>query len=518
MLGKLAGGGKKGDLALQGAEAGGAKEERMPVPKTVDETLVYFALLMFGISTGQIQPSDLVKTAGASKQYGYYAATLAKIYLLGVRWQYGLAKSCEMVALTIKAEDFKLLLMKLAQVLRLGEDLSVFFKHELDAVMSGFTSAYERAMRSLDILLEMYSTMMSTSSFLVASMVLLTMISGGETSGNFVVTITIAILAGLASFVFLAYMMFPKDKIANSQTMPVMAKFRQRVYMAAGMGVGIGVALAVTGIVPIPLALSAAGAPLLLPGLMARKIDSNIRKLDDYYPSFARHMGDVYYTVGSLGSTLKSVLRSDFGELSKHIEAMSNRVQSRIKIEDAFDLFSKDTGSVLITAGNTVLGNAMVKGANMLEVGAKLSDITTKFLEIRRKRQQSAKAFESTIMIMHVLTLAVFSLINRLLQFLQQYFELQSQVTENAQSVIAITPADPGLMSMLLPAMAIALSGINAMALKVFQGGLYHTVWFTAALLLIIGGAVLWGVDMFLENMLGNILDIQGTLESGIAG
>src|SRR5581483_11593387 len=110
---------------------------RITPPAKVDETFVYFTLLLFGISTGQIQPSDLVKTAGMSKHYGFYAATFDKVYLLGVKWQYGLARASETVGLSVKSEEFKLLLMKLAQVLRLGEDLSVFFKHELDAVIAG---------------------------------------------------------------------------------------------------------------------------------------------------------------------------------------------------------------------------------------------------------------------------------------------------------------------------------------------------------------------------------------------
>jgi flagellar protein FlaJ len=437
--------------------------------------------------------------------------------LLGVRWQFGLARASETVGLSVKSEEFKLLLMKLAQVLRLGEDLSIFFKHELDAVISGFVSGYERSMKSMDLLLEMYSTMMSTSSFLVSSLLLLTMISGGGgSSSQFVVTITTAILAGLASFIFLAYMIFPKDKISNIKFLPEGAVFKKRLYMGLGAGIVVGLGMGVSGIVPVPLAISAAGAPLLLPGMMARKIDAKVRRIDDYYPSFARHLGDVYHTVGSLGASLKSVLRSDFGDLSKYIEAMSNRVQSRIKIEDAFDLFSQETSSSLIAAGNTVLGSAMVKGANMLDVGAKLSEISSRFLEIRSKRLQSAKAFESTILIMHVLTLGVFSLINRLLQFLQQYFSLQNSISGHggAAGVLSLTPADPGVMVILLPAMAIALSAINGMALKVFQGGLYQTVWFTIAILMIVGGLVLYGIDQFLSNMLGSVLDIQHTIGS----
>ncbi len=492
----------------------GVKIKRSFVPKRVDETIVYFSLLLFGISTGQIQPSDLIKTSGNTKQYGYYSQIFAKIHLLGVKWQYGLAKACELVAAEIKAEEFKLLLMKLAQVLRLGEDLSTFLSQELQAVMHGYITTYERAMRSLDMLLEMYSTMMSTSSFLVASMALLTMISGGGDSSQLVVIVTLTILMGLASFVFMAYYLFPKDRIMIKEGHSDMVKIKKMLMMALGTAASIGISLSFLNILPIPLVIAIAGVPLILPGLLARKLDAKIRKLDDSYPSFARHLGDVYSTVGSLGQSLKSVLRSDFGILNTHIESMTNRVMSRIKIEDAFDLFSKDTGSVLISAGNDVMSNALVKGANMLQVGSRLSEITTKFLEIRKKRLQSAKAFESTIIIMHVLTLAVFSLINRLLNFLAQYFALQQSVGSEGAAILSIAAGDTTLMSMILSLLIVALSGVNAMALKVSQGGLFHTIWFNMGVLLGIGGVVVYGVDIFLDSMIGDILDITESLEA----
>ncbi|MEM3094732.1 MAG: hypothetical protein QXX64_03735, partial [Nitrososphaera sp.] len=351
-------------------------------------------------------------------------------------------------------------------------------------------------------------------SFLVASMALLTMISGGGDSSQLVVIVTLTILMGLASFVFMAYYLFPKDRIMIKEGHSDMVKIKKMLMMALGTAASIGISLSFLNILPIPLVIAIAGVPLILPGLLARKLDAKIRKLDDSYPSFARHLGDVYSTVGSLGQSLKSVLRSDFGILNTHIESMTNRVMSRIKIEDAFDLFSKDTGSVLISAGNDVMSNALVKGANMLQVGSRLSEITTKFLEIRKKRLQSAKAFESTIIIMHVLTLAVFSLINRLLNFLAQYFALQQSVGSEGAAILSIAAGDTTLMSMILSLLIVALSGVNAMALKVSQGGLFHTIWFNMGVLLGIGGVVVYGVDIFLDSMIGDILDITESLEA----
>ncbi|GEM_PF-483453 len=494
------------------------KSKKTALPRQVDETIVYFALFLLGISTGQIQPTDLIKTAGAAKQYGYYSEIFSKINLLGVKWQYGLARACEMISSEVKDGEFKLLLMKLAQVLRLGEDLRVFFEQESQAVMNGYIAAYERSMRSMDMLLEMYSTMMSTSSFLVASMALLTMISGGGNASQMVITVTIAITIGLAAFMFMAYYFFPKDRIMVKSGNPEVAKIKKMVIMSLGSGAGIGAVLFLLNVLPTPIIISIAGGPLIVPGLLARKLDAKVRKLDDYYPAFVRHIGDVYSTVGSLGQSLKSVLRSDFGILSKYIEATANRVMSRIGIQDAFDLFSQDTGSILISSGNTAIANAMMKGADMLAVGSKLSDITTKFLEIRRKRLQTAKAFESTIMIMHVLTLAVFSLINRLLHFLAQFFDMQKTVGENAGNFIAFSPGDPALMGSILAVLAIVLSAINAMALKVSQGGLFHTIWFNMAILLIAGGIVVFAVDAFLDNMIGGILNISQLVQTTSSG
>jgi flagellar protein FlaJ len=299
---------------------------------------------------------------------------------------------------------------------------------------------------------------------------------------------------------------------------PEVAKIKKMVIMSLGSGAGIGAVLFLLNVLPTPIIISIAGGPLIVPGLLARKLDAKVRKLDDYYPAFVRHIGDVYSTVGSLGQSLKSVLRSDFGILSKYIEATANRVMSRIGIQDAFDLFSQDTGSILISSGNTAIANAMMKGADMLAVGSKLSDITTKFLEIRRKRLQTAKAFESTIMIMHVLTLAVFSLINRLLHFLAQFFDMQKTVGENAGNFIAFSPGDPALMGSILAVLAIVLSAINAMALKVSQGGLFHTIWFNMAILLIAGGIVVFAVDAFLDNMIGGILNISQLVQTTSSG
>ena len=81
--------------------------------------------------------------------------------------------------------------------------------------------------------------------------------------------------------------------------------------------------------------------------------------------------------------------------------------------------------------------------------------------------------------------------------------------SSGSQSVINASAVDPSLIADLIPLVILSLSGINAMAIKVSQGGLFKTVWFNAAVLCVIGGLISYASDIFLSGYLGNIFDSQ---------
>ncbi len=479
----------------------------------VDDLIVYFVMLIFSISTGEVSPSDLVKTTGSTGKYGFYSAMMMIVYNLGIKWQYGLSKSCEIVAsMSVKSSEFRNFLLRTSQVFQLGDDLKTFFKEELYSIMQSFSAAYERSMESMKLMLGMYSTLISTSAFLIAAVMILAMLSGDSQSHEFAVVSMISVVVGLAMFVIIMYRIFPtdplmptnKDKGQSGKEWNIdhLAKFRRWLYITLASSVVLGVSLASLGILPVELVITISGTPLFVPGYIAHKLDSRIQKLDSVYPSFVKHFGDIYATIGSLGQSLSAVLRSDLGELDAHVKAMHNRVINRVSMEDSFELLSQETGSRIISSGNTIISNAIAKGADMSTVGSVLADITSKFLEMRRKRKQSATAFQSTILILHVLTLAVFGLMNKLIEFFSLIFaQLQGDM-----SIILVQPIDPALIATLVPAMILVLAGVNAMSIKLSQGGLQQTVWLNVAILIVVGGVVVFGVDLFLSQMFDDLL------------
>ncbi|MDC8438415.1 MAG: flagellar assembly protein FlaJ, partial [Candidatus Nitrosotenuis sp.] len=239
-------------------------------------------------------------------------------------------------------------------------------------------------------------------------------------------------------------------------------------------------------------------------GMLARKMEQKLKELNHWYPEFIRHFGEIYATIGSVGSTLEAVLRSDFGPLQIHLERFKNRIKHRIEQKLGFELFSRDTGSQIIANGNEVISYAMDNGGDLNLAGNHVADITVKINELRAKRAQTSKTFETIIIVLHALTLAVFGLMNKLTSI---FYELVSSV-DVSNDTLKLTPINPEFMAMMMPLMIVMTSVISAMALKVAQGGLYKTVFYHIAMLLVIGSVVMFVMDALLSDYLAtHVLD-----------
>ena len=208
-------------------------------------------------------------------------------------------------------------------------------------------------------------------------------------------------------------------------------------------------------------------------------MEKKIKYANEWYPPFIRHFGEILATVGSMGQALDSVLRSDFGPLQKHVIGLKNRVKNKVEQSMGFDLFSRDTGSEIIANGNQVISKSLDKGGDMNETADQVASITIKINELRAKREQTAKTFESIIIVLHILTLAVFGIMNKLTSI---FFELIGSI-DASNSAFALSPIDPVFMNQMLPILVLMTSVLSSVALKVAQGGLYKTVFFHIALL-----------------------------------
>jgi len=477
--------------------------------KKSDEKFVYFIAYLYAISTGEVEATEMVKTASKS-DYGECSKSFRDAYRLGVGWTFGMAKSLELIASRVSTEKtnrLKQLLVKFAQVIRLGDQLKIFFKSELASTLENFAIVYERKLEMQKLFLEMFYTLMSTAAFMIAANSIMTMLTGASSAELILVYSIFGVSTTMGIFVFLMYMLFPRDKLAFSREDEDL-KFRIKVYITIGAGAGIATVLLMTQVVPLSLVVGISLAPLLYPGLLARKMEENIKKVNQWYPEFIRHFGEILTTVGSMGQALDAVLRSDFGPIQKHVIALKNRIKNKVDQQHGFELFSRDCGSEIIANGNQVISTTLDKGGDMNETGNKVAIITVKINELRAKREQTAKTFESIIIVLHVLALGVFGLMNKLTTI---FFELINSV-EFSNSAFPLSPIDPVFMDHILPVMILMTSVISAFALKVAQGGLYKTVLYNIAVLAILGSVTTFAMNVLMTDFLEtSILDFGDT-------
>ena len=470
-----------------------------------DEKFVYFIAYMYSISTGEIEATDLVKTAQNS-DYSKYTQAFRDAYRLGVGWTYGMAKSLEMIAMKVSrdpADELKQLLVKFAQVVRLGDRLSTYFKAELTGTLLRYSIEYERKLEMQKLFLEMFYTLMSTAAFMIAANSIMTMLTGAESSELILVYSLFGVGISMSMFVVIMYVLFPRDKLGYSRD-DVDLKFRIKVYLSIGAGAGIATALLLSQAVPISLVVGISLAPLFYPGLLARKMENHIKQINDWYPEFIRHFGEILSTVGSMGQALDAVLRSDFGPIQKYVISLKNRIKNKVDQRHGFELFSRDCGSEIVANGNQVISTSIDKGGDMNITGNTIADITIKINELRGKRSQTVKTFETIIIVLHVLTLGVFGLMNKLTSI---FFELISSV-QISNNAFPLSPIDPEFMEMIIPVMILMTSVLSAVAIKVAQGGLYKTVFYHIALLAVLGSITTFAMDILMSDYLeASILD-----------
>ena len=121
-----------------------------PSTEAIDEKFVYFMAFLYSISTGEVESVDMIKTT-ANSGYGKYSQAYKDTYRLGVGWSYGLAKSLEMIAKKVADQgelQLKQLLVKFAQVVRLGDDLKTFFQAEVKSSLMNFDIIYNRKLEN----------------------------------------------------------------------------------------------------------------------------------------------------------------------------------------------------------------------------------------------------------------------------------------------------------------------------------------------------------------------------------
>ena len=479
----------------------------------VDDTLIYLITHMYAVSTGKPPRRRIFELENIAGGYGEYDRLLRRVATLAVEWGYGFAKAIRIVVREARNKVFRDFLMRLGELLNIGEDPEVFLDVERRALLTEMQAHYGRIVEAIKLLLGVYTSSISSAIFMAITVIIFSMLFSA--SINTIIATYFGITMALVFLVYILYRVLPRERITHTVGEYPPERRRYRIFLAIGISLSILIGVFTYYYTKEPsLSMSLGSLPLLLPGFYARKIEKKIREIEAFFPIFVRSFGLTYATVPHTPKALASTLRSEYGPLTRYLQRLLARLSIGVDPKISWKKLIVETWSELIRRNVNVLCDAISAGGSLASVGTVLSETSFRIMDIRKQRIQVTRAFESTTYIIHSLLVAVLTFI---LELLSIFYKLMSSLQTMGTEFHVVMPFQPIPVDTVILATAVfivTIAVVNAFAIKIAQGGMYETVWVPLSILLAISGLVMFGIRFMSSIMFSELLELTEVLST----
>jgi flagellar protein FlaJ len=360
------------------------------------------------LATTKIDRMEVFRTLAEEEEYGELSHEMYRIVQLVDTWNQSLDDACRRRAKEVPSEAVSDFLERLAYTLSAGQSLREYLLTEQDQIIEEYTTVYESTLNNLDVMKDLYMSMILAMTFALVFAVVLPVLTG--TDPTLTVSAVIVMFVFVQSGFFLAIRsMAPYDPTwyhPEDRPSPIDPKIDRSFYVGVGLtGVLLfisfgGIAgvspIGLTDLVPffgseMPLALYAVIpiTPLLDPGLVLRRAEQRIIGRDQEYPSFIRALGTTESVKQSTSSeVLKTLREKDFGPLSPNIDRLYKRLNMRIEPVEAWRYFSADCRSYLIQTFSEMYLVGREMGGDPQVLGELIAENMNEVLQLRQQRRQ----------------------------------------------------------------------------------------------------------------------------------
>ncbi|QLK27540.1 archaellar assembly protein FlaJ [Natrinema zhouii] len=353
------------------------------------------------LSMTNINRVEIFRTLAEEEEYDALAEEMGHLVAMVDTWNQSLDDACRLRAKQTTSPLLTDFLERLAYTVGGGQQISEFLIDEQDTIIQQFVTRYEADLGKLDVMKELYMSMMLSVAFILVFAIVLPILTG--TSPTLLIGGTIAMFSIVqVAFIYAIHVISPYDPLwyieETEGTGPL-----TRIPRALAIGIGCSIVLAVVmgltalGYVPpiadrVPLAIMVAipVTPLLLPGWRMRQEEQKVKVRDGEFPSFIRALGAVESVKQtSTGSVLESLRRKDFGALTDNIDALYKRLNMRIDDIRSWRLFAAETGSYLIQKFGDMYVVGRQMGGDPKVLGQVISENQNEVLKVREQRDQA---------------------------------------------------------------------------------------------------------------------------------
>ena len=137
--------------------------------------------------------------------------------------------------------------------------------------------------------------------------------------------------------------------------------------------------------------------PFMIPALIERREEGMVLRRDATYPEFIRALGGTAQArVAEPSATVRALRGIDFGTLDDPIERLERRLATRINSDRAWDFFSSETNSSVISRFNRIYIEGSQTSGQPATTADLVSRTTGNILSLRVRRTVSASTMWGT--------------------------------------------------------------------------------------------------------------------------
>ncbi|MFB6131972.1 MAG: archaellar assembly protein FlaJ [Halanaeroarchaeum sp.] len=369
--------------------------------KRMEEIFHLYVTHMTVLSTTNIDRVEVFRQISNEEEYGPLAEETRRIVQLVDTWNQSLDDACRMRAKKVPSDAVSDFFERLSYTINVGETLSNYLVSEQSAIIRNYSTIYEGQLENLEVMKDLYMSMVLSVTFALVFATVLPILSGTNPS------ITVAAVVVMYTFIQIGFLYaiytvapsdpiwyFPEDRTTSVERKLQVGTAVGFVLSALIIAAELAVMLGLTGIdptmVPLPIYAAVPTTPLLIPGLLARQEEADVKGRDDAFVSFIRALGSSETAQQTTTTNVLSRLRSkDFGPLTENVDDLYRRLNMRLSAPEAWRLFTADAHSNLIQKFSEMYLIGREMGGDPKHLGELISRNMNEVLQLRERRDQS---------------------------------------------------------------------------------------------------------------------------------
>ncbi|MFB6127334.1 MAG: archaellar assembly protein FlaJ [Halolamina sp.] len=358
------------------------------------------------LSTTNIDRMEVFRTLADEEEYGVAAEEIGRVVHLVDTWNQSLDEACRRRAKEVPSPALSDFFDRLGYTLGAGQELDEFLLSEQTVVIDNYVTVYESALGNLDVMKDLYMSMILSMTFALVFAVVLPILTGTDP------TTTVAAVIVLFTFVQVGFYLAIRELAPHD---PVWfypdrrTPSDRKLYTAFGVSIALtallfavvaagifGVGPGLPGLlfflpsVPLALYLAVPVTPLAIAGVAVRSEEQLIGARDREFPNFIRALGATETAKQSTTSAvLESLRKKDFGALTADIQRLYRRLNIRIDPSEAWHSFAVDTRSYLIQKFSEMYLEGRRMGGEPKQLGELISENMNTVLQLRQQRTQA---------------------------------------------------------------------------------------------------------------------------------